>query len=143
MEHFIKLILFSDAGNPANNISLLVFRMLLALQLFRAHGLGKYQDNGGKHVPNPLGLPAGLNGFIATFSETVVPFLVIIGVATRLVVIPVIGITGIGYFVIHRNEPIRQRDISYMYSLCFLFLFVMGAGTFSADHYLLLLYQNH
>ncbi|MFT3825139.1 MAG: DoxX family protein [Chitinophagaceae bacterium] len=138
MIEMIRQILFSDLGSTVNNIAMLVFRVLLALELFRVHGLKKFRlENGQKeHVPNPLHLPDKLNGLVATFSDTVVPFLVMLGIATRLVILPVIGVTAIGYFVVHRRDSAEVRDVPYMYTLCFLFLLVTGAGTISIDHYL-------
>lgn len=100
-------------------------------------------ENGQKeHVPNPLHLPEKLNGLVATFSDTVVPVLVILGLGTRLAVLPTIGVTAIGYFVVHRNDSVEVRDVPYMYTLCFLFLLVIGAGTYSLDHYLFTILIN-
>lgn len=134
----IKYILYSDGGNTVNNVALLIFRILLSIELFRVHGLKKFRlENGQKeHVPNPLHLPERLNGLVATFSDTVVPVLVILGVATRLAVLPTIGVTAIGYFVVHRNDPVEIRDVPFMYTLCFLFLLAVGPGTYSLDTYL-------
>ena len=139
INEIVKLVLSSDLGSNMNNSAMLIFRCLLALELFRVHGLKKFKlKNGEKeHVPNPLGLPDKLNGLIATFSDTVVPFLVMLGVATRLVILPVIGVTAIGYFVVHRKDSVEVRDVPYMYTLCFLFLLITGAGTLSIDQYLL------
>jgi putative oxidoreductase len=134
----IKSILYSDAGSTINNLALMVFRILLSIELLRVHGMKKFRlQNGQKeHVPNPLHLPDKLNGLVATFSDTVVPFLVILGLGTRLAVLPTIGVTAIGYFVVHRNDAVEVRDIPYMYTLCFLLLLVIGAGTYSLDYYL-------
>ena len=134
----IKYILYSDAGSTVNNMALLIFRILLSVELFRVHGLKKFRlKNGQKeHVPNPLHLPERLNGLVATFSDTVVPVLVILGIATRLAILPTIGVTAIGYFVVHRNDPVEIRDVPFMYTLCFLFLLAVGPGTYSLDNYL-------
>ena len=143
MNEIIKRILHSDLGSPANNIAILIFRILLAMELFRVHGMKKFQVKNGEreHVPNPLHLPTRMNALVATFSDTVVPFLVMLGVATRLIVLPVIGVTAIGYFVVHRHDDIEVRDVPYVYTLCFLFLLVIGAGTLSIDHYLFNLFN--
>ncbi|MFP9114459.1 DoxX family protein [Flavobacterium sp. RHBU_3] len=135
----IKTILYSDAGSPFNNAALLVFRVLLALELFRVHGMKKFRVENGEreHVPNPLHLPEKLNGLVATFSDTVVPFLIIAGVGTRLAVLPTIGVTAIGYFMVHRHDSVEVRDVPYMYTLSLLFLLALGAGTYSLDHYIL------
>jgi len=139
----IKLILESDAGSELNNIALLIFRILLAIELFRVHGMKKFRVENGQreHVPNPLHLPEKLNAIVATFSDTVVPFLIMLGIATRLAILPTIGVTAVGYFVVHRNDSLEVRDVPYMYTLSLLFLLALGAGTYSADHYILNLLQ--
>jgi len=144
MIEIIKQILHSDLGNSFNNAALLAFRVLLAVELFRVHGMKKFRvENGQKeHVPNPLHLPEKLNGLVATFSDTVVPFLIILGLGTRLAVLPTIGVTAIGYFVVHRNDSLEVRDVPYMYTLSLLLLLALGAGTYSLDYYLLELLNN-
>lgn len=138
MKEIIAYLLHSDLGNNWNNAALLLFRVLLALELFRVHGMKKFRVKNGKReqVPNPLGLPKQLNFAVATFSDTVVPFLLMAGVATRLVILPTIGVTAIGYFVVHRHDDIEVRDVPYMYTLCLLFLLAVGAGSYSVDHLL-------
>lgn len=138
MNELIKTILYTDAGSEINNWALLGFRVLLAVELFRVHGMKKFRGNGGQAevVPNPLGLPQALNNLVATFSDTVVPVLVILGIATRLAILPTIGVTAIGYFVVHRNDSVEVRDVPYIYTLCFLLLLLTGPGSISADHYI-------
>ncbi|WP_427873609.1 DoxX family protein [Flavobacterium sp. MMS24-S5] len=144
MIEIIKQILHSDLGNSFNNAALLAFRVLLAIELFRVHGMKKFRvENGQKEqVPNPLHLPEKLNGLVATFSDTVIPFFIILGLGTRLAVLPTIGVTAIGYFVVHRNDSLEVRDVPYMYTLSLLLLLALGAGTYSLDDYLLSLLNN-
>ncbi|MET1057590.1 MAG: DoxX family protein [Pedobacter sp.] len=144
MEKIIQYLLYSDLGLQINNVAVLIFRFLLMLELFRVHGMKKFRiQNGQKeHVPNPLHLPEKLNALVATFSDTIVPVLVAIGFGTRLFLLPSIGVTAIGYFVVHRRDDIEVRDVPYMYTLAMLFLLVLGAGTYSADAYLYNTYFN-
>jgi len=137
--NFITALLYSDLGSDTNNLIILIFRVLLMLELFRVHGMKKFRVENGQreHVPNPLHLPEQLNALVATFSDTVVPFLLVIGVATRLVLLPTIGVTAIGYFVVHRKDNIEVRDVPYMYTLSLLLLWAVGPGTYSLDNYLL------
>ncbi len=139
MIEIIKQILHSDLGTAFYNAALLVFRVLLAVELFRVHGMKKFRlENGEKeHVPNPLHLPEKLNGLMAAFSDTVIPFFIILGLGTRLAVLPTIGVTAIGYFVVHRKDSLEVRDVPYMYTLSLLLLLALGAGTYSLDYYLL------
>ncbi|WP_420153752.1 DoxX family protein [Siphonobacter sp.] len=138
MQELVRWLLYSDLGKTTFNAALLVFRVLLALELFRVHGLKKFRLENGQHeqVPNPLHLPTALNQSIATLSDTVVPFLIMPGILTRLVVLPTLGVTAIGYFVVHRKDSIEVRDVPYMYTLSLLLLLVLGPGSFSVDHYL-------
>lgn len=138
MENMIKTLLYSDLGSQFNNIIILIFRLLLMLELFRVHGMKKFRVENGQreHVPNPLQLPERLNALVATFSDTVVPLLVAAGIGTRLVLLPTIGVTAIGYFVVHRRDSIEVRDVPYMYTLALLLLWVLGPGTYSVDNYL-------
>jgi putative oxidoreductase len=139
MQEIIKQMLYSDIGSSFNNAAFLIFRILLGLELFRVHGMKKFRIENGQReqIPNPLGLPDKLNGLVATFSDTVVPFLLMLGVATRLVILPTIGVTAIGYFVVHRKDNIEVRDVPYMYTLSLLLVLALGAGTYSIDTYLL------
>lgn len=139
MENIIKYLLYSDLGSQFNNVAVLAFRILLMLELFRVHGMKKFrvQDGEKEHVPNPLHLPDKLNGLVATFSDTVVPFLVIFGLGTRLFLLSSISVTAIGYFVVHRRDNMELRDVPYMYTLSMLFLWAIGPGTYSTDHLLL------
>lgn len=135
----IKLLLYSDVGSEINNIALLFFRILIAVELFRVHGMKKFRVENGEreHVPNPLHLPEKLNGLVATFSDTVVPFFIILGLGTRLFILPTIGVTAVGYFVVHRKDSLEVRDVPYIYTVTLLFLLALGAGTYSLDHYIL------
>lgn len=139
MIDLIKQILYSDLGSSFNNLALLIFRFLLAIELFRVHGMKKFRIENGQreHVPNPFHLPEKLNGFVATLSDTVVPFLIILGIGTRLAVLPSIGVTAVGYFVVHRKDSLEVRDVPYMYTISLLLILALGAGKYSLDYYLL------
>ncbi|WP_431241839.1 DoxX family protein [Flavobacterium sp. P21] len=144
MIEIIKQILHSDLGSSFNNGAILIFRILLAVELFRVHGMKKFRvENGQKeHVPNPLHLPEKLNGLVATFSDTIIPFFIMLGLGTRLAVLPTIGVTAIGYFVVHKNDSLEVRDVPYMYTLSLLLLLALGAGSYSLDYYLLTFVNN-
>lgn len=135
----LKQILSSDLGSSFNDAAFLLFRILLGVELFRVHGLKKFRvENGEKEkIPNPLGLPDKMNTMVASLADTVVPFLIILGLGTRLAVLPTIGVTAIGYFVVHRKDSLEVRDVPYMYTLSLLLVLALGAGRYSLDYYLL------
>jgi putative oxidoreductase len=135
----LKQLLTSNIGSSFNNLIFLVFRVLFAIQLFRVHGLKKFRlENGQREIiPNPLGLPEKMNALVASFADLVVPFLIILGLGTRLAVLPTIGVTAIGYFLVHRKDSLEVRDVPYMYTLALLLILALGAGKYSLDYYLL------
>jgi putative oxidoreductase len=137
MIEFLYYIFYSDTGSDFNNFALLVFRVLMSLEMVRVHGLKKLNSGGGEAetLPNPLRLPAKLNQFIAGLSDLVAPLFVALGLATRVATLPILAVTLTGYLVVHRRDPLSVRDVSYIYSLGYLYVFLVGAGTFSADYY--------
>ena len=114
------------------------------MELFRVHGMKKFRVENGQReqVPNPLHLPEKLNTMVATFSDTIVPILVFAGLGTRIFLLPTIGVTAIGYFVVHRKDTVEVRDVPYMYTLSLLLLWALGSGIYSLDHYLLTTFFN-
>lgn len=139
MIDILKQVLHSDLGTSFNNWTLLIFRVLLAIELFRVHGMKKFRVENGQReqLPNPFHLPKNLNNLVATFSDTVVPFLIILGLGTRLALLPTIGVTAIGYVVVHRKDSLEVRDVPYMYTISLLLIMALGAGKYSLDYYLL------
>lgn len=137
MKDLFATLLFSDLGSTLNNVAMLVFRCLVAIQLFRVHGMKKFgpKDGEPEHVPNPLHLPEKLNGLVASIADLVVPVFILAGLGTRLMILPTIGVTAIGYFVVHRNDSAQVRDVPFMYTICLALIQVLGPGKFSLDYY--------
>ncbi|WP_312747831.1 DoxX family protein [Sphingobacterium multivorum] len=135
----LQKLFYTDLGNTVNNGAILIFRILLAWELLTVHGLKKIQKGPQaepEHIPNPLQLPEKLNAAVAQFADTIVPFFIALGLFGRLVLLPTIGVTAVGYFVVHRHDSRVVRDIPFMYTLCLLLLLLTGPGAYSIDHYI-------
>ena len=135
----LQKLFYTDLGNTANNIAILIFRVLFAWELLTVHGLKKIQRGPQaepEHIPNPLQLPEKLNAAVAQFADTIVPFFIALGLFGRLALLPTIGVTAVGYFVVHRHDSREVRDVPFMYTLCLLLLLLIGPGTYSIDHYI-------
>lgn len=118
------------------HLVMLAFRVLVSIQLMTTHGLKKL-GIGVEHaevIPNPLGLPDHLNNIFATGANLFFPVLVIFGFLTRLASLPVLAVTMTGYFVLHWNDPLPEKDMPFMYSLAFLLILVLGPGKYSIDY---------
>ncbi|MDR0262491.1 MAG: DoxX family protein [Sphingobacterium sp.] len=135
----LQKLFYTDLGNTVNNAAILLFRLLLAWELLTVHGLKKIQKEPqaqAEHIPNPLHLPEKLNAMAAQFADTIVPFFIAVGLLGRLAILPTIGVTAVGYFVVHRHDSREVRDIPFMYTLCLLLLLLTGPGTYSIDYYI-------
>lgn len=135
----LQKLFYTDLGNPFNNGAILIFRLLLAWELLTVHGLKKIQkgpQTETEHIPNPLQLPEKLNAAVAQFADTIVPFFIALGLFGRIALLPTLGVTAVGYFVVHRHDSREVRDIPFMYTLCLLLLLLIGPGTYSIDHYI-------
>src|ERR1044072_1654737 len=101
-----------------------------------AHGLKKLGVGVAvaEQVPNPLHLPEMLNEGFAIAGNLVFPVFVILGLFTRLAILPILAITLTGYFVVHWHDSILERDTPFMYSMVYLFILFIGPGKYSIDY---------
>ena len=131
INRFNNIILPYDAG-------LLAFRVIIASQLIIVHGLKKVGIGTGtaEVAPNPFDLPDAFNQVFAIASNLIFPLFVIIGWYTRLAIIPILAVTLSGYFVVHWNDSLLEKDIPFMYSVAFLFIAYSGPGKYSIDRLL-------
>ncbi|PZR25262.1 MAG: DoxX family protein [Citrobacter freundii] len=138
MKKALKSITSVYPGVFSFHLSMLVFRVLVSVELMMAHGLKKVGVGvaQAETIPNPLHLPAQLNDLFATSANLFFPVLVIIGFFTRIAVIPVLAVTLTGYFVVHWNDSLLEKDTPFMYSVSFLLIMVLGPGKYSLDHFL-------
>ena len=118
------------------HITLLFFRIAVALELMLAHGLKKIGVGvaEAEKVPNPFHLPDAFNQLFAEASNLFFPVFVILGLFTRLAVLPVLAVTLVGYFVVHLHDPILEKDMPFMYSVAYLLLLSFGPGKYSIDY---------
>ncbi len=137
MRNLIKLIISSDLGSPLYNFALLFFRIAVATELIVVHGLKKIGIGVpvAEVIPNPLGFPDGLNSFLAISANVYLPVLVIFGLFTRLAALPALAVTATGYFIMHGNDSLAERDIPFMFSVSLLMIILLGGGKYSLDSY--------
>ena len=120
------------------NWGMFCFRVLASMELIVAHGLKKVGVGvpEAEHIPNPLQLSETFNNGFAIAANLFFPLLVMAGFCTRLATLPTLAVTLTGYFVVHWNGTLLEKDIPFMYSLTFLLIAVLGPGKYSIDNYL-------
>lgn len=111
MTRLINILLPDSAGNRRFDISLLLSRLLFGM-LFMMHGLTKINDFGQMALafPDPLGVGSEISLILAIFSEVFCSVLLIFGLLTCLVLIPMIFTMCIAFFVIHAGDPFSAKE---------------------------------
>jgi putative oxidoreductase len=133
----IKNSIFNP-GNHTNIVSFgLLFLRVIAGAFMFTHGDGKLVrlfGEGPIKFSDPLGIGAVPSLALAVFAEVVCSVLVIVGVATRLSVIPVIITMLVAAFIVHGADPFGSRELPLLYASVFFFIAITGAGKFSFDN---------
>ena len=116
---------------------------LLLLRLFAGgamvtHGYPKFQKilDGNFQFGDPLGVGPEISLILAAFAELICSVLVIIGLTTRLALIPLIITMGVAFFIVHGADDFKSKELAFVYLGIFLSLFFTGPGKFSADRLL-------
>lgn len=115
---------------------ILVFRVLAAVAIIKAHGLPKllnFQETL-NHIPDPLGLGASFSAYYAIFTNVFCAVLVALGLVTRFAALLIITLTLTGLFIVHIKDPAKIQDTPLIYSIVFGFIVYMGAGKYSLDY---------
>ena len=138
MRKFFRHIVSVSTSAGTFNFSMLVFRVVLSLELMVVHGFKKIGIHvaEAEKVPNPLHLPEVINNAFAISANLIFPVLVILGLFTRIAILPILAVTLTGYFVLHWNDALLIKDTPFMYSLSYLLIMVLGPGRYSVDYFI-------
>ncbi|WP_308992424.1 DoxX family protein [Mariniflexile litorale] len=138
MKQFLKKMTTTALEGKQVHAALLFFRIIVSLELIIVHGFKKIGIGVevSEMVPNPLGLPEGINEFLAISANIGFPVFIILGVFTRLSVLPILAVTLTGYFILHAHDALLIKDVPFMYSVFFLFILIIGPGKYSIDAFI-------
>ena len=117
------------------DLGLLVLRVGLAALLIGLHGWGKlaaYGDKAGS-FPDPLGVGGPVSMALAVFAEFFCAIAVMLGLATRLALIPLVIMFVVAAALVHGGDPLQAREPALLYLIPFVVLFLTGPGRFSVD----------
>jgi len=127
--------LFSVSHNTKNiDFALLITRISIAL-LMLTHGLPKMSGFAESPVKfmDVLGLGTTISLGLAVFAEVLCSVFILLGLGTRLAVIPLSITMIIAAFHVHIGDPFAKQEMSLHYLLVYVVLFIMGSGRYSLD----------
>ncbi len=118
-----------------NDISLLIIRLGFSGAML-THGWPKLQrliDGSILPFKDPLGIGSQPSLILAVIGEVVAPFLLIIGLKTRLSAIPAVATMAVALFMVHWDDAFKKQELALLYLLAFLVLLIAGGGKYSLD----------
>lgn len=124
---------------PQVDVGLLIFRLGISA-LMLTHGIPKVIKFFGSEsisFADPIGLGEVVTFSFAVFAEFVCSLLVILGLGTRLAVIPLIATMTVVALIVHWPDGFARQELPLLYLTGYILLFFTGGGKYSLDWYIL------
>lgn len=119
------------------HLDIIVLIVRVAIGAFMlTHGIGKFENLfSGEEIKfgDPIGLGKSTSLALTVFAEFFCSILIILGLVTRLAVIPLIITMVTAAFVIHATHGFAKQEMALLYLLVYVTLFVTGSGKYSLD----------
>lgn len=116
------------------DLGLLILRIGTGALLL-THGWPKlmnYSSRASK-FSDPFGLGSEASLVMAIFAEVFCSALIILGLYTRLALIPLLITMLTIVLIVHGSDPFQKKELALLFLIPFLTLFLTGPGRFSID----------
>ena len=113
---------------------LLLIRLFFGI-LFFMHGLDKLTNFNELSLtyPSVLGFGSYTTLMVAIFCEFACSMFLLVGLMTRIILIPMVLSMAVAFFDIH-DGMMPEGELSLIYLVIFLGLFIAGPGRYSVDY---------
>lgn len=132
----LKSFLFPVYDDDDRNYSMLVLvlRVLFGI-LFLTHGYAKLMAHATMSdlFADPFGLGSIISFWMVVFAEVVCSFALIFGILQRVALIPMIITMSTAFFWVHSGDVFTTKELSFVYLVVFVILYITGAGKYSFD----------
>ena len=114
---------------------LLLFVRLFFGALFLMHGLDKMTNFNtlSETYPSVLGLGSYMTLMITVFCEFACSMFLMVGLLTRIMLIPMMIAMAVAFFDIH-DGMMPEGELALIFMIVFLVLFMTGPGRYSLDY---------
>ncbi len=130
-----KTLLFVTPSETSTQWGLFILRVAMAFFMI-PHGYNKFNDlmaGGGTDFPDPFGVGPQVSLGLTVFAEFFCSILLLLGLATRFALIPLIICVFVIAFKIHWSDPLGDKEHALLYLAGYLANFLGGPGKFSVD----------
>ena len=133
----IKKILSTKINDSQVNIALLIMRLTAGV-LMANHGYQKLSNFSSiePKFMEFMGLSKSISLGLVVGSEFFCSLLLIIGLATRFALVPLVITMIVAVFQAHSGEIFGDGETAFLYLAIYVTLLLKGAGKYSADNFL-------
>lgn len=105
-----------------------------------SHGIPKIKNLFSENIsfPDPIGIGVLPSLILTVFAEVICSVFILIGLITRMVVIPLIIVMLVAVFIIHFNDGFGKQEMALHYLVVYILLFITGSGKYSVDQLIFL-----
>lgn len=137
MRMFQKLVSPARWSADATDYASLILRLTLGLLMLN-HGYPKLMKlmSGNMQFADPIGIGEPASLVLTVFAEFVCSLLILVGLWTRLALMPLIITMVVAVGIIHINDGMDKQEHGLMFLLPYIALFFLGSGKFSIDAFL-------
>lgn len=134
----MKKLFNTNFNNEGVHFMLLILRVAFAIFMI-THGYGKLvMITSGAEIQfgDPIGLGTTTSLYLTVFAEFFCSILLLLGLATRLALIPLIITMIVAVFVVHAADDFATKEMGFHFLVVYLFLLVSGPGKYSIDQFI-------
>ncbi|MCA9160817.1 MAG: DoxX family protein [Planctomycetales bacterium] len=116
-----------DSGLFVLRVAFGVFMLVHGMQ--KLMGFSEMADK----FPDPIGIGSQLSLIMAIGAEVGCSILLILGLGTRLAVIPLAFTMIVALFIVHAADPWKVKELAALYLAVYAVIFITGPGRCSLD----------
>jgi putative oxidoreductase len=127
-----------DLPTRFHDYGLLILRLAFGFSIMYGHGWGKLMRLLGPDeikFADPFGIGSAASLSLATFAEVLCAILLMAGLFTRAVTIPLMITMLTAFFNSHFHQTFGEQEKVILFGFAFLAIFFTGPGRFSLDAY--------
>lgn len=130
----MKNIFSVNRSSESVDIAIFLARAAIAA-LMLTHGISKTAlfNETPVQFMDFIGLGPEMSLGLAIFAEMGCSVLILLGLGTRIAVIPLIVTMLVAVFIVHSDDPFAKQEMGLHYLLVYLMLLLTGSGKYSLD----------